>query len=97
MRKEDDSAKRSKELLRKMSNLRRFRNKYEQQFNMLTEREIQVLTLVANGLQNPAIAQELNIARTTVQNHRAGIRQKLSIDSQADYIKFALAFGLISF
>lgn len=97
MSKEDESTKPAKHVFRKVSALRQFRNKYERQFETLTEREAEILALVANGLQNPAIAQRLDISRATVQNHRTGIRRKLSVSSQADYIKYALAFGLISF
>ncbi|MEX0722042.1 MAG: helix-turn-helix transcriptional regulator [Balneolaceae bacterium] len=79
------------------SNLQRFILEYEKQFQKLTGREVEVLTMIAKGMENPAIAQKLNITRTTVQNHRAGIRGKLPIESQADYIKYALAFGLVSF
>lgn len=97
MKKRDKSAKPAVNLFRKASGLRRFINKHEKQFETLTNREVEILTLVANGMQNPAIAQKLNISRTTVQNHRTGIRKKLTINSQPDYIKYAFAFGLISF
>lgn len=97
MTKKEESLIRSQKLFQDASNLQRFIHKYEEKFNKLTDREIEVLTLVAKGLQNPAIAENLDISRSTVQNHRAGIRKKLAVGSQADYIKFALAFGLISF
>lgn len=97
MEKQEESGKWVMELFGKMSNLQRFIQKYEKQFKKLSEREIEILTLVAEGMKNSAIAGRLEISRATVQNHRAGIRKKIPIKSQADYIKYALAFGLISF
>lgn len=97
MEKQDESVKRVTELFGKVSNLQRFIQKYGKQFKELSKREIEILTLVAGGMKNSAIATRLEISRATVQNHRAGIRKKIPIKSQADYIKYALAFGLISF
>lgn len=88
---------RAKELFGKVSNLQRFINKFGERYETLTDREVEILTLVANGFKNPEIAEQLNISRPTVQNHRSSIRKKLDIKNQADYIKYALAFGLVSF
>lgn len=97
MGKDKKSTKRAGKLFGKISNLQKFINKYEKQFKTLSDRELEVLGLIANGIQNPAIAEHLNISRATVQNHRSNIRKKLAIKDQADYIKYALAFGLVSF
>lgn len=83
--------------VRNVSNLQRFVHKFEKQFETLTEREVEVLTLIAEGMKNPAIAQTMRISLTTIQTHRDEVQKKLPIDSPADYIKYALAFGLISF
>lgn len=85
------------ELFDKISSLQQFINKYGEQFDTLTDREVEILALIANGFKNPEIAKKLDIPRSRVQNHRAGIRKKLAIRNQTDYIKYALAFGLISF
>ncbi len=82
-------------LMRQMSGLQRFRHEKKDRFEELTGREVEILTLVAGGLKNPAIAKKLNISRATVQNHRARIRDKLNIQSQSDYIKYGLAYDLI--
>ncbi len=82
-------------LLKQMTGLQQFKEKKRDRFEELTDREIEVLSLVAGGLKNPAVAEKLNISRATVQNHRARIRDKLNIESQAGYIKFALAYDLI--
>lgn len=84
-------------LLGKKSNLQKFINKYEGEFSTLTDREVEILTLIAKGINKPAIAEQLNISRLAVQKRRSSIQSKLEIENQADYIKYALAFGLISF
>lgn len=84
-------------LLEQISGLQRFKKKKRDRFEELTAREIEVLSLVAEGLKNPAIAKELDISRATVQNHRASVRDKLNLDHQTDYIKYALAYDLITF
>jgi DNA-binding NarL/FixJ family response regulator len=80
-----------------VSDLEQFRSRYQPQFDTLTAREAEVLTCIAEGHSNPDIANLLSISRSTVQNHRARVRDKLQIDNQTDYIKIALAFGLIEF
>lgn len=82
-------------LMRQMSGLQRFRDEKKERFEELTDREVEILSLVAEGLKNPSIAKELDISRATVQNHRARIRDKLNIESQSDYIKYGLAYDLI--
>lgn len=64
------------------------------QYNSLSEREKDVITLVARGKNNPAIAKELGIARPTVETHRKNIYRKLKIGSVAELVRFALAFEL---
>lgn len=83
------------DLIKQMFSLQRFNKKERGSFDELTEREVEILSLIAEGMNNPAIAQKLEISRTTVQNHRARIRDKLNIESQADFIKFGLAYDLI--
>ena len=61
---------------------------------MLTRREREVLRLIADGLSNKAIADELNISVRTAEFHRANIMEKLDIRSVAGLVKFALANGL---
>lgn len=61
----------------------------------LTEREIEVLVLVADGRLNKEIADELNISIKTVIAHREHIKEKLGIHSTACLIKYAIEKGLI--
>lgn len=82
-------------LLRQMAGLQRLREENRKRFETLTGREIEILTLIAGGMNNPAIAGELDISRVTVQNHRAHIREKLGVSDQTEFVKYALAFDLI--
>lgn len=85
------------DLIKQMISLQHFNKKERGRFDELTGREVEILSLIAEGLNNPAVARKLSISRATVQNHRARIRDKLNIESQSDYIKYALAYDLISF
>ncbi len=53
----------------------------------LTQRELQLLGLVAQGKSSKRISQELNISVRTVANHRAHIRAKLKADSVAELVR----------
>ena len=48
----------------------------------LTERELDIAWLVADGLNNPAIAEQLNISRETVKSHLVNIYAKLGVDGR---------------
>lgn len=61
----------------------------------LTAREIELLHLVARGLSNKAIAQELSISTNTVKYHMKGILQKLGVQNRAEAVARALRTGLI--
>ena len=61
----------------------------------LTEREIDVLSLVVEGLSNLEIASRLTIAETTVKTHIRNILQKLSVDDRTQAAIRALKDGLI--
>lgn len=59
----------------------------------LTEREKEVLILLAHGLSNKAIAQQLDISVRTAETHRLSLRRKLGIDSAAGLVKYAMERG----
>jgi DNA-binding NarL/FixJ family response regulator len=61
----------------------------------LTEREREVLTLVATGLSTKEIAAQLVISTRTVETHRANLMRKLNLKSVALLTQFALREGLI--
>ena len=61
----------------------------------LTEREIEILKLVAQGLTNKEIGDQLNISHRTVDTHRTNLMKKLEATNVAGLIRFAFRNGLI--
>jgi len=61
---------------------------------VLSEREREVLQLLAEGLTSPQIGKRLFIATSTVETHRRSIMRKLGIHSVADLTKWAIREGL---
>ena len=61
----------------------------------LTEREIEVLRLIALGHTNSEIAEQLFLSVRTVESHRAHIQQKLRLHSRAELVHYALEQKLI--
>ena len=72
-----------------------FREAHWSSFEELTDREIEVMTLLVQGMNNPMIAEQLYISRHTVEQHRKNLNRKLSISSFSDLFQFALAFDLL--
>lgn len=60
----------------------------------LSGREREVLTLLAEGLKGPQIAERLGLSAKTIENHRARIMEKLGIHSTAGLVRYALREGL---
>jgi DNA-binding NarL/FixJ family response regulator len=63
-------------------------------FPQLTDREREVLDLVARGLTNSAIAMRLTVAEKTVRNHVSNVFAKLHVDSRAQAVARARDAGL---
>src|SRR5271168_2525114 len=61
----------------------------------LSERELDVLRLIALGHTNAEIAQQLFLSVRTVETHRSHIQQKLGLSSRAELVGYALERGLI--
>jgi two-component system response regulator NreC len=61
----------------------------------LTERELEVLRLIALGHTNSEIAAQLYLSVRTVESHRAHIQQKVRRSSRAELVRYALDHGLI--
>lgn len=64
-------------------------------YDGLTSRQREVLTLIAGGLANQDIADQLNISVRTVERHRENIMARLNLHSRTDLVKYALRKGLI--
>jgi two-component system response regulator NreC len=67
----------------------------EQESDPLSEREREVLRLLALGHTNQEIATMLYISVRTAESHRAHIMQKLRLDTRAELVRHALAHGLL--
>ena len=61
----------------------------------LTEREAEVLRLIALGHTNGEIAEQLFLSIRTVETHRAHIQQKLRLSTRSELVRYALEKGLI--
>ncbi len=62
----------------------------------LTERELEVLRLIALGHTNAEIAQSLFLSVRTVETHRAHIQRKLSRSTRAELVRYALDHGFVN-
>lgn len=57
---------------------------------LLTDREREILQLLAEGRTNKEVAASLNLSVKTVENHRASIMQKLNLHSVTDLVRYAI-------
>lgn len=72
------------------------RKKASSQLQVLTPRELEVLTLVAQGYTNQDIADQLTLSIKTVQAHRANVMEKLGLRDITHLVRFAIKHGLIA-
>ncbi len=63
---------------------------------ILSDRELQVLELVGEGLNNQSIGEKLELSPKTIARHRERIMKKLNMHSRTELVKFAIRTGLIS-
>ncbi len=64
--------------------------------DLLTSREREVLTMVAEGKTNKEIAGVLNLSVYTVESHRGSVMEKLNLHNSGDMVRFAIRNGLIA-
>lgn len=64
-------------------------------FAELTEREVEILKCVAEGLSNKEIGDKLFISPRTVDTHRTNVMQKLELHNVAGMVRFAIQNGLL--
>ena len=67
----------------------------EDSYDSLSERERQVLKLIAEGKTNKDIAQVLFLAVKTVQAHRANLMRKLGMHDRTELVKYAIRKGIV--
>jgi len=70
-------------------------HRFEPQVEELTERETEVIRLVAEGLSNQEIAQRLTISEKTVKTHISNILGKLSLSDRTQLAIYAIRHGLV--
>jgi DNA-binding NarL/FixJ family response regulator len=64
--------------------------------DLLTDREKQVLQLLAEGRSNKEVAAELDVGLSTVETHRANLMQKLNLHNTAEIVLYAVRKGIIA-
>lgn len=71
------------------------RKREEQQPGRLTERELEVLKMIALGHTHQEVADQLGISVRTVESHRMHIMQKANLETRPDLVRYALSEGII--
>ena len=66
-----------------------------QAHNVLSERELQVIELVTDGLTNQEISEKLEISKRTVDNHISNILTKTETDNRVALVRWALQWGKV--
>jgi len=65
-------------------------------FHLLTDREKEVLQLLAEGRSNKEVATLLKVGVSTVETHRANLMQKLNLHNTAEIVLYAVRKGIIA-
>lgn len=68
---------------------------YDEKKGLLTEREIEILKLIASGKSNKEIGDELFISHRTVDTHRTNLMKKLEVNNIAGLIRYAIKHGYL--
>jgi two-component system, NarL family, response regulator NreC len=66
-------------------------------FNLLSDREKEVLTLIAKGFSNKEIAEQLVISVKTVETHKGNLAEKLQMKTRPELVEYALKKGLLGY
>ena len=66
-------------------------------YESLSEREKEVLALIAKGFSNKEIAEQLIISVKTVESHKSNVMEKLGLKTRPELVKFAVKKGLLNF
>lgn len=65
-------------------------------YNLLTDREKEVLQALAEGRSNKEVASMLDVGLSTVETHRANLMQKLNLHNTAEIVLYAVRKGIIA-
>ncbi len=85
----------SRRLIEQFVRARNLESEAEEAFSMLTDREKEILTLVARGKSNEDIAEDLFISPATVKTHVARVMGKLGVHDRAQLVVMAYENGLV--
>lgn len=66
-------------------------------FKLLSDREKEVLTLIAKGFSNKEIAEQLTISVKTVETHKGNLMEKLQMKTRPELVAYALKKGLLGY
>lgn len=66
-------------------------------FNPLSDRENEVLTLIAKGFSNKDIAEQLVISVKTVETHKGNLAEKLQMKTRPELVEYAVKKGLLGY
>jgi two-component system response regulator NreC len=67
-----------------------------QPINILSDRELQVLRLVARGYTSQQIAEQILVGVKTVETYRSRLTQKLGLRTRSDVVRFAIQMGILT-
>jgi two-component system, NarL family, invasion response regulator UvrY len=62
---------------------------------MLTDREFQIMFMLAMGIKKNEIAEKLNLSKHTIGNHRNSIMKKMKTSTNSDLTRYAIQHGII--
>jgi two-component system response regulator NreC len=68
---------------------------FDQQIELLTDRETEILKLIAEGFSNKEIGSKLFISHRTVDTHRTNLMKKLNVSNIAGLISYAIKNGIV--
>lgn len=91
----DEAAMTRRMTTRLMKRFAALSHQQAEQVERLTQREVELLRLVARGMPNKAIAQTLSISENTVKYHIRNILQKLGAQNRTEAVTYAIGAGLL--
>ena len=71
------------------------KNKVRDSYDLLSEREKEVLQLLAEGKSNKEVASVLNLSPYTIESHRTSLMQKLNLHNTAEIVLYAVRKNII--
>lgn len=86
-----DAVRQAQVLALKLESGQKFRRKLDE----LTARESEIATLIAQGLSNGEIADELVLSKRTIEKHISNIRSKLAFTKRSQIVRWAIEIGLL--